>query len=126
MLWKVYDIITLAISKIKDPVSLITDPNALQQVTDLGLTMFKEGPKDFKACFDMAGEGEESVVWIIKHISLTTITTGLIANLLGHGLTIASDLFGILTSFFGHDYYTIGQDTGDLVMQVINWIFRDI
>ena len=71
-------------------------------------------------CKDIVMEIIGSVTWIMKHISITTVTTGLLANLSTRFMDIGADGMGIFTSFFAHDFYKFGLDIGSLVMSLLD------
>ena len=105
---------------VSSPAQWISHPNGLIELVNFGFKLIKNGPKDVKDCSQIVVEGQEVITWTIKHISLTTITTGLLANLLGHIFAIVTDIWGLFSALVSHDFFTLGQDTGDLAMQLLN------
>ena len=99
---------------------IFTNLSKLQKLFNIFIDLIKNGPADIKACSDIVQMGSQSVNWIIKHISLTTLTTGLIANLVANILTIATDGMDITSALFAKDYYRLGKDGGEIFMMLFN------
>ena len=114
-LWKIFTSINFA-----DLTSIFTNFSKLTKIGTALFSVATKVPGEIFQCKDVVTEAIGSVTWIIKHISITTVTTGLIANLTTHILDIGSDGMGIFTSFFAHDFYTFGLDIGSLVMALLN------
>ena len=104
----------------KNITSIFTNFSKIQQIGTQLIGIATSVPTEIFACKDIVTELIGSVTWIIKHISITTVTTGLIANLSTRFMDIGADGVGIFTSFFAHDLYTTGLDIGSLVMALLN------
>ena len=103
-----------------DITSIFTNFSKLQKIFTGLIGAASNVPTEIMACKDIVQEIIGSIGWIVKHISITTVTTGLLANLTTHIMDIIADGTGIFTSFFGHDLYTFGLDIGSLVMVLLN------
>ena len=97
-----------------NPAELFENFGKLQKIVNFIFEIIKNGPKDVKGCQELASEGTNFIAWIVKHISLTTITTGLLANIATHVFDIATDVWAIVTEMFGKNYYQTGKDEGEL------------
>ena len=120
MFEEVYDIFKDIISNITNPVALFTNMGRLQKMFNLVIQIIKDGPKDFKDCSYIVSEITAGVGFIIKKINLATITTGLAVNVTTHILTIVTDVASIFSSLIGWDWFTMGQDEGEIVMLLFN------
>ena len=100
--------------------NIFTNMGKMQGIfTDL-IKALTEAPTEVMACKDIVMEIIGSVAWITKHISLTTVTTGLISNLSTRFIDMGADILGLFTSFFGHDLYTFGLDGGSLIISLLD------
>ena len=97
-----------------NPAELFENFGKLQKIVNFFFDMIKNGPKDVKGCQELVTETTDFIAWIVKHVSITTVTTGLLANLVSHIFAIVTDVWSIVTEMFSKDYYSIGKDEGDL------------
>ena len=100
---------------------MLANPSDLFNFSKMSETMgsiaknMGDAPKDFMAC---AGVGKDIgffVTWIIKHISIQTITTSLATNSIQHITGLIGDASSLLTSVFKLDFYTMGYDITEIL-----------
>ena len=107
-------------STFTNPAEIFSNFSKLQKIANFVFDIIKTGPGDVKGCEELVNEGTQSVAWVVKHISLTTLTTGLLANVLANIFVLATDIWGMVTDLFSKDYYKIGYDGAEIMMLLIN------
>ena len=91
--------------------------NVGQWGTMFGAVMKNMGdaPKEFMACAKVGADIGAFVAWILKHITIQTITTSLATNAIQHVTGLIADVGSLMTSVFKLDFYTIGYDISEIL-----------
>ena len=74
-----------------------------------------DAPQDLMACAAVGKDIGFFVSWILKHLTIQTITTSLATNALSHVTGLIADVGSLLTSIFKFDFYTIGYDIAEIL-----------
>ena len=114
------DLINDLTANFVNPAELVENFGKLQKIVNFVFDMIKKGPKDVKGCQELASETTYIAGWFVKHISITTVTTGLVTNIVTNLFTVFTDAWGLVTDMFGKNYYQIGKDEGELAMLLLN------
>ena len=120
MFEEVIDIGKDIFGNITNPAALFTNLSKFQKIFNLIITIVKDGPKDFKQCAGIVDEVTTGVGFIIKKINLATLTTGLAVNVSTHIMGLITDIASMGSAIFGWDWYTLGQDQGEIFMILFN------
>ena len=104
----------------KNPLEFFKNMQKIQDVGTLFLKLIAEGPKDVKECSSIFTEVSRGVKWLIKHISITTVTSGLLLNLATNWMSMGTDGASMASALLARDWFKLGDDMGDFVMQLFN------
>ena len=107
------------VKDIRTPSKLLTADEA-KKVMNLGTNVVSNGIGDVTDCITVGMDVYKAVFWGIKHFSLTTVTTGLLSNLLAHILDLFTHGFGLVTALFSFNYFKLGQEMGTIFMMLFN------
>ena len=92
----------------------------IDKIVRMALKMFTTLPSEIKECTGLVDAGTSATMWWVKHFNLSTVTSGLGANLFLHGAKIASTGWDINAANWNKDYYKVGKDIGELLTMLFN------
>ena len=120
LFFKLLGLMKEVIFSFADITKLITNFDKMKEIFSLMFQIFTEAPDDIRECEQIGTEIAEFIAWIVKHISLATVTTGLLTNLLMHCMDLFTDTWGMFSGVFQHDYYKVGKSIGHIVFSLFD------
>ena len=80
-----------------------------------------EIPSDSMACASVGYDIYLLVIFILKHITIQTVTTSLAINASVNAISLASTALDIVKGLFSLDFWTIGHGVGE----ILYYLFKD-
>ena len=103
-----------------DILTNLADPSKWPTMIAALMKNLGEAPKEFMACTSVGVDLGLFIAWLVKHITIQTVTTSLATNALAHVMGLITDAGSILSSLMSFDFYTLGFDIGEIL-----WLLFD-
>ena len=92
--------------------------NWYKRVSNDIIDSFKYGKGPMKACTTTVEIVVYVVLFIIKRIDITTVTSALISNAIFNSPSLAADLWGLIAAIAGLNMYDLGWNIGDVLLEL--------
>ena len=79
------------------------------------MNMMWELPNDTMACTSFGFDIYKLVIFIIKHITIQTVTTSLAINASVNAIALASAALNTIKGFFQFDFWAMGHGGGEIL-----------
>ena len=102
-----------------DITNVLMNLSLWQEIFNLGMDVFRQGPADFKACSAIFDEFNQVFAFIVKHLDIAQTGINIVTNLGSHFMEIAGDVMSLMTDSVGGHPYEVGKDTGNLFVTLV-------
>ena len=105
-----------------DFVSIMTQTtNRVMQKKERMMSLVTEIPAATVACTSVGLDIFALVMFIIKHITIQTVTSSLAINATSNAVGLASEAFSLMTSAFSLNFFGVGHAIGEILF----YLFKD-
>merc|ERR1719198_10815 len=99
--------------------SIFANFSLWQDLFNIGMDLFRNGPSEFKACSAIVTEFNDFGAFIIKHLDLAQTGINIVTNLGSHFMEIAGSVMSMVSDAAPGHSYELGKDSGSLFISLM-------
>lgn len=95
------------------------DPTKIAQVGKVMMANAMTLSGELNSCKTVAADISDYAMFGLSNFKISTISTGLVSNLTTNYMKLIGNAGGMFTAFTSHDFYLLGQNIGDLAVDLV-------